>query len=563
MKPVLPISERQEVRQSLITTKRLSNETIFITICSLSAFLIRLFLIPGESVIGWDGVYYANLGREIVSGNVYDGISAYWSPLYSFLAGIFSLFFQDTEFAGRFVSLIAGTLLVIPVYYLIRDFYDSITAYLGTILVVIHPGLIRSSMWVMTESLYILIFTIGILTAWYAFVYGRRRDFLVTGILFGLAYLLKPEAIGFLGLFYVLLIGSKLFDSHFSFRHALNNYLLLLLFFSIFFLPYVAFLYQKTGHLTISQKLLNNFTVVDYGKGSLELINNGQITMKDQLFGDIYKTEKQNFENSSSNNPTRIDSPPTYLRFRGLLSTTLGNLKKLVKDFTPEVFPYPILFIFLIIIGFFYKPWTRSRTIKEIYLFSFVVSTYIGYAATVIQVRYLYPLLPIFIAWLAYGIVQLSDWTTNSLSNLLQHKRKINKTFVQFLVLLFLSAVLVYSIPSQLQLESRESLPFEEKQAGLWIKNQSEKPVLIMSHSPIVAYYARANHLFLPNEDFSTVLEYAKRKNVDYLVFSKRRFKDTPKFSSTDEQIINKQLKLVYQDTQSANNEIFIYQLRK
>lgn len=561
MEPVSPAKEAREIKPPRANARRLTNESVFVTICSLTAFFIRLFLIPSDSVIGWDGVYYANLGEKIVSGNVYDGISAYWSPLYSFLIGIAGLFFQDSEFAGRFVSLVAGSLLVFPVFYLIRNFFGLVPAYIGTVLVIIHPGLIRSSMWVMTESLYTLVFTTGLLIAWFALTDGKTRDFFMSGVLFGAAYLLKPESIGFLGLIFVLFAASKLVNKHFSFRGTFKGYLLLLLGFSIFFLPYVCFLYQKTGHLTISQKLLNNLTAVDYGRGSLELTDDRQTTMKDRLFGDLYETEKLTAEDPPSATRNQTNSPPIYLRYGKLLSTTFSNLKILLKSYTLELFPYPVLFIFLIIIGFFYRPWTKQRTTKEIYLVSFVVSVYIGYAVTVIQVRYLYPVIPIFIAWTAHGIVQFSDWTTNSVCHFLQNKKKLDQRFIHVLTFLIISYALVFSIPSQMVLESRGSLPFEEKEAGLWIKNRSKDSVLIMAHSPIVAYYAGAALIFVPNEDFETVLEYATQKKVNYLVFSQRRFADTPKIFPESEKKLPECLKLVYFDEQSENNKIYIYQL--
>ena len=537
------------------------NENRFIAVCTISAFFVRLFLIPKENVIGWDGVYYSTLGEKIISGNIYGGISAYWSPLYSFLIGIFYPFFHDSESAGRFVSMIAGALLVIPVYYLIRDFYGRLPASIGTILVIIHPDLIRSSMWVMTESLFTLIFVTGMLTVWYALSGGKTRNFFLTGILFGTAYLIKPEVIGFLGLIFVLLIGTKILTGKFSFRFAAKNYLLLLLGFGVFFLPYVAFVYQKTGNLTISQKLLNNISSVDYGKGSLELID-GQSTMKDRLFGDIYKVDRQPVEIASVSNPSIVKSPPVQFHSEGVLSKTYYNLKKLLESYFLELFPFPFIFILLIIIGFFYQPWTRTRTMKEIFLASFFVCTIIGYAVTVIQVRYLFPILPILIAWIANAIVQFGDWASNSASDFLETRRKINPIFAQACTFLIIAAVLVYSIPSQMLLENKENLPFEEKQAGLWIKNNADTPApLIMAQGPIVAYYARGNHIYLPNESLSTVIDYAKRKNVNYLVFSERRVKDTPRVFSGGEENLPENLQLVYKDEQNPNYKINIYRL--
>src|ERR1700730_13243469 len=103
---------RQKVSALLATNwLRLSGLTLL-------AFCIRLLMVKYSWGLDGDGVWYATLGKNLVSGNFKAGLSAYWPPLYPFLIGISSLVIHDLEFAGRFVSVLAGSLLVIPVYYL-------------------------------------------------------------------------------------------------------------------------------------------------------------------------------------------------------------------------------------------------------------------------------------------------------------------------------------------------------------------------------------------------------------------------------------------------------------
>lgn len=561
MEQVLSSSEEeQKTKRNQANILILTRETIFISTCVLLSFLIRFFLSRNESVISWDGVYYASLGGKIISGDLMGGISAYWSPLYSFLIGITSIFFQDLEYSGKFISVIAGALLVIPSYFLIRDFYGQTPAFIGTILTVIHPYLINSSLWVMTESLYTLIFTTGILITWYALRDNKTRNFFLIGLLFGAAHLLKPEAIGFIGLIFVLMIGAK-FLRRFQFRSLLKNYLALFLGFTIFFLPYVVFVHQKTGRLTVSQKLLINSVTADYGRDALGLSDDGQTTLKDLLFGDVYQMESQPTLVGSPVNSSKIDSSPVKWQLGRLWSNTVKNLKKQLKQYILEIFPFPQLFILLVFIGFFFQPWTRLRTAKEIYLSSFFICTLIGYALTVIEVRYLYPIIPILIAWISNSIAQFGHWASSTASNVLPIDRKINPLSIQLLTSLIVFATLIPPIFFRMNYKISEKHPFEEKQAGLWIKNQSISPSLIMAQSPIVAFYAGANHIFLPNENFSKVLEYAKRKKVNYLVVSEYRLKDTPKAFPEGEVNFPSDLKLIYKDERILTSKIFVYQL--
>jgi 4-amino-4-deoxy-L-arabinose transferase-like glycosyltransferase len=568
MKLPSSISERQGIKKAWAPTLPLSNKIIFVLGCAMAAFLIRFFLVSQYSVIEWDGVYYANLGERIISGDFYGGISAYWSPLYCFFIGISYPFFQNSESAGRFVSIIAGVLLIFPVYFLIRDFFGQLPAYFGTILVVIHPMLIVSSLWVMTESVYTLIFTTIMLTGWHALRKGKARVFFLTGLLFGAAYLVKPEAIGFVGLFFVLTLGAKFFRSNLTFRTLLKGYSLLLLGFAIFFLPYAGFLHQKTGRWTISQKLQNNVAVINEseGEGLRKFTDDRQTTKLDQLFGDVYETgqPKKPFLLVSSS----LDSLHTssdIQRGSGIkrhLVRIFYNLKKEVKQYIlQELFPFFYLFIPIAIIGFFYKPWTRLRTAKEIYLFSFFIFTLFGYAASVMGMRYLIPIIPILTCWIAQGIFGFSDWATKSSSRFLRTNHKFKPIFAQVFTLIILIASMIFSLSQMISLDNVKDIPFEEKQAGLWIKNQTKSQPLIMASAPIVAYYAGAKQIYLPDEESFEVLDYAKRKKVNYLIVSSRRKHETPNAFPPDEQSFPEEFKLVYKDEQYPGYEILVYQL--
>jgi 4-amino-4-deoxy-L-arabinose transferase-like glycosyltransferase len=565
MEQVLSSSKVKAVNKNRTVTLNLSKERVFILAGAFSALLIRVFFIPQNTVINGDGIYYATLGNRLISGDISGGISAYWSPLYSLLVGIFTLFFGNVEFAGRIVSMVAGTLLIVPVYFLIRNFYGRLAAYLGTILLIVHPLLIKSSVWIMTESLYTLIFTTAILTTWSALRDGKAQTFFITGLLFGAAYLTKPEAIGFLGLLFILTIGAKFFRQKISFRRYAAGYLWLLVGFTIFFLPYIIFLHQKTGNWTISQKIMINFPAADFDGNLLKLTNDGQVTMQDRVWGDNYDTENRQ---SAAPPPTeQLPSAPVPSFWSRMYSTVtiLGEkgiflLKKQFRDYIPIILPY--LFILVIIAGFFFKPWTRMRTAGEFYLLAFFACTLIGYALSAVELRYLFPVIPILLAWVANGIVGFSEWASKSISNLLRTDKRINPNFVRIFTLFILIVSLFPLFASQFNPDRIQYVPIEEKQAGLWIKNNSgSSPLVVMSSHGTAAFYAGAKHLFVPDEDFPTILEYARRQKVNYLIFSQRRAENTPNAFPPDTQNLPQGLRIVYQDEQSPDYKIIVYQL--
>lgn len=559
MEQVLPSNTPAEVDDATASSLEFSKENVFLLCCTLAAFLVRLLFIPTDSVINGDGAYYTTLGEKLVSGDVAGGISGYWSPLYSAFTGLASLFFER-EFAGRSVSLLAGSLLIIPAYFLVREFYGRTAAYLATILLVIHPSLVKSSAWVMTESLYTLIFTAVLLAGWHALRDAKTHDFVLTGLLLGAGYLTKPESLGFLLLqLFLIVLAMFLRPAPYRSRYA-AGFLLLLLGFSVFFVPYAAFLRQKTGSWTISQKIMINLPVLDYEGEMLELTADGSTTIQDKIWNDDYWVSTGEPSRTSTPQSPPVESPGIASAVRILSAKGLLLLKKQIRDYFPELLPYP--FILLAFVGFFFHPWSRLRTAKEFYLLFFVGSTLIGYAFSAVELRYLYPLVPVLIAWVANGIIGFSQWARASLVNLLEPWRVPSPLVIQIAILCVFAALMVPALIYEAKPGDLQNVPFEDKQAGLWIKSNSPiANAVVMSPNAIVAFYAEAKHVFLPDEDLPTIIDYAKRRKANYIVFSQRRTRFNESAFHEIEEGRYKDLTLAYHDEPAPGYKIAVYQL--
>lgn len=540
---------------------RITREMLSVLVFVIIAFVIRLALVPRNSVINGDGAYYTTLGERFVSGDFVGGISAYWSPLYSVLTGVSSLLFADREFAGRFISLIAGSLLIIPAYNLIREFYGRRSAVIGSVFLVFDPSLIRASGWAMTESLYCLVFVGFVLSGWKALNGDGSRSYIVTGLLFGISFLLKPEAVGYVFLMLALMVGLGLLRHNLRLRSLLANSLILLGSFSVFFLPYVVFVHSKTGTWTISQKIAVNLPAADFEGELFKILKSGRTTMKDKVWGDDYGPEDW-----AAATPPPAAIPPS--ESPGWISATIILSKRAlyllawqVRHYLPALMPFPLLLV--AIAGFFTKPWTRTRAIKDSYLLLFLITTLAGYSVSAIELRYLYPLIPLLIAWTAVGIVNLSEWATVSAHSLLKGGTWFKPVYFQMLATILLLASLIPLYVSYLTSDTIDNVPYEEKQAGLWLQEHSDTPnPTVMSANITVAFYARARHLYIPDEELSTIIEYARQRNTNYLVFSQRRMKDAAALVLRPDSEIPG-LKEVYRDEQYPLHEIAIYKVER
>lgn len=539
-----------------------SQERMLVLLCMLLAFVVRLLFVRYQYVINTDGVYYATLGRHLIAGDLEGGLSTYWGPLYPLLVGISSWWFTDLEFAGRFVSVVAGTLLVVPVYLLAREFYGRAAAAFSVVLAVIHPSLVQVSTQVMTESVYTLALTSALLIGWLALNGGRRWTHVSTGLLMGCCYLLKPEAIGYTGLFVVFLSGRWLVEKHRRIRSMIFDVVVFLAAFSVLFVPYWLYVHQETGRWIISSKVVNNLA---QDQSPLRLSADGESTLLDQWYG--HSTTAASPVTSAASSPgfsplTRADRVQSLLlRARRAYQNLKGEINQTIPNILPRAF------MVLCIIGLFRTPWTAQRAFKEVYLLAFVMATLIGYAITVVELRYLVPLVPVFLCWTSQGLLEFESWLAATLS-LLDIKLR-RPTTMRVGLFTVMASLLTPSLVAPMVRSEWEDLPFEHKEVGLWMKGRSPGSPLIMAEGPWAAYYSGGTHIYLPSESYATVLNYARRKRVDYIIVGARCGvhrgcpQDTPLGFLLDEKQVPPDLQLVYVHADRPEHKILVYRLRQ
>lgn len=532
------------------------NEWIILAGLMAFAFIIRLFMLRYEYVLSPDGVYYAILGKNLISGNLKEGLSTYWPPLYPLLVGVSSLVFHDIEFGGRFISVLAGSLLIIPVYLLFRRSYGKEVAFLGAFLTTLYPSLIQYSTKLLTESVYTLLFMTGILTGWFALSEGKRYAFFLTGLAFGACYLIRPEAIGYMGLMIILTTIVSSILNKLTFKRILLNNLILISGFVLLALPYIFYLYQDTGRWMISEKFGTHFpTMSSYSW--FHLYENEDNTMADRIW---------------AGNHSAVDAPDGGMKLNpapnwrpNIPLMMLGSIKGL-KYHYEVVIPktLPALFILLSAVGLFRTRWSRERAGMEAYLLLFFISTIIGYSIVWPDPRYLVPQLPVLICWAAKGVVEIGDWFAETAEHLTDQRHFFmrNRKLIRFMLI----AVVLLSLMPGITYPIRGNMldqPVEQKQAASWIKEHGKSKPLIMSTGPWAAFYSGGRHIYLPDNEYPVILEYARRKKVDYIVIDERLTPETrPRLRFLlDEEGRPGDLELVYKYDEIPDCKILVFKL--
>lgn len=524
---------------ALLVRAQKRSSTILLVGIILLAFLIRL-VIPKDQPLLQDGLFYAMLGKQLIAGHFAEGLSAYWPPLYPALIGLFSLVFRDLEVAGVVVSVIAGSLVVVPTYFLSLELYGKKTAAWAALLVGISPALISVSTRIQVESTYTLFFITAIYLGLGA-VKGKIAKSFTAGLAFGACYLLKPEAIAYVGLMLILIYAGR-FVSFISFSRITGNALLFLLGFVLLAAPYLIYIHQTTHHWVISEKLVHLSETYEWRK----LDESKQGTLADKVWegrSEISEPSKKGF-----------DVKLSYAHFAKKMA---GGL---IPVITRTVKLLPKLLIPFLLLGLI-TGWSRERAFKELFVVLFIVSTLFGYAFIPIT-RYLLPILPLLLCWIAKGIVEFEEVFTKLVQK--YWRPSLVTSNVRWGAIAIIIAIFAITTVPSLIYQFRNSgrgLYWEQKQVAEWIKENSAKPPLILSTKNWPTFYAGGEHLFTPDETYPVIIDYAKRKKVDFLVVEEEPIDVTPNLKFLLNKDNTAELSLVYSQDQIPGYKILVYKV--
>ncbi len=547
-------------------------DLLFVVIITSAALIFRLLLSSYRFAVSFDEVNYLKLGISASQNGLSSVFHTYWSPFYPLVVALFAKLSSNYELVGRLVSIVASVLVLPPIYYFSKAVFDQKIARVSLVLLAFYPSLAFFSTRAQTEPLYTLIITLGIFIGWFAL---NRKVYwlnLVVGLLFGLAYLTKPEGLGFVIVFVGiqgLLFLISLFKKQTLF-FGLRDSLLTVAGFLIVAAPYLIFLKQATGQWTISAKGKANqqFEAQASGlSGVTEDVfrklnaNNTQVPI-DQIYhlGSFIQAEEER------GTPTIKVSPLIVVR------KYVENLYKVLADGANHALTSIILV--LLMLGLFSEPWTQERTLRELYLLSYLLFFWMLVIPLFhINDRYFLPLLPVCFIWVGKGLVTLVDWLENTLRNLFHFsKLKVNVNLLALTTVIGLIVLGLY-LPQLGKILNRNrwsteywAEPVEQKIAGLWIKEFGKPSPVIMSRGRTVDFYAGnyniAETVTVPKNELSRVLEYARNRGVQYLVLNERYLAAYPELSFLlREETVSAGLELVFKYDSKPGLKTLVYQI--
>jgi hypothetical protein len=478
--------------------KSLTEKQIVLLLIAIT-FGFRLYAVLMAKGIAYDSTAYGFIARDLLAGHWLKGLSSPLHPLYPFLIFLVSPGPHSVEIAGRFVSFFWGVITVIPLYYLIKDMIGQRTAALACLFYSIHPYLVSYSGMMLSEATYWGLLTWSVYLFWMGLKAKQARWMVPSGIGLALAYLARPEGIGYLFVYVVWIIFYGGLKTGWFRKFVLVCSLAVPI--CILISPYLIHLHKETGQWVITKKGLSS---------------------QSQILG-IAEEKKE------SSSKSEIAAPPS----EGKPFKLLRVMENLVRFLPFTAYHYLRAFHFglwlLLIFGLIRT--RREEWIGELFLGSLVLFHLFSLSTfTHSTVRFSVPVIPLSLCWAGAGVFAIQDAFKKI-------KIRNPETWAFYLVLFFILVQLPQSLKPE---RTHRSV---QKDVGLWLKqNTPTGNRLIMSNSPIEAFYAEKEFVFLPPEiamdgmpakSYTEIIQFARAKRVNYILINKYTHEFDPDFQKS------------------------------
>lgn len=535
------------------SAKKINPEILWLLVIFALALAMRTLSTLTRDMVLQDEATYLRMAENLLNGRApYDitgTTTTHFGILYPLVTASFAVVTRNISVAAHTVSILFGSLLVLPTYLFGKVMWNMRVGRAAAALVAVLPALVIWGGIIDGHNL----FAFWLLCALF---FGYRMQFtkrcmcgMLSGTCLGLAYLDYPSALYYLVTLFVLLVIV-------GFRQELSNYankaaVHFMLMFLLFAIPNVAFLTWQNGSFTVNDRDTDEIyaSVNNLPPASLERESDMYALTSD---GELRLYE---LEQGKGIITSFVDSPGEFTRAvaRDDYSIYFRNVHRLV----------PVWLLLFIGLGLFKFSWTRREALKYGY-FAMAMAPLVVLPITWVDERFALPYLGIVMLAAARGWVYLDEWSAGTVEDLTGWKasEEKHKQWVQgalaVLVLVPLAALSLWNV-------GRVEYPTEFKEAGQWLEGQGGDEAKIMSRESSTSWYSGGTQLVLPYASIDDTLDYAQRHDAGYFVVSRRIVDDLrPQLEPlmNEENRYRSRLEPVYHSGQGTESELILYRVR-
>jgi hypothetical protein len=462
------------------------------------AFGLRLYAVLMARGIAMDSAAYGFMARDFLKGDFIKGLSSTWfHPLYPILISLISPDATHVEITGRLISLFWGTVSLIPVYYLVKRAIGQKEAVFTALFYTFQPYLVTYSGMLLTEATYWGLLILSVYFFWTGLKKEKIWRMALSGSFLGLAYLTRPEGIGYLAVYLGWIVAYGVLKKKWLKQLVLMGVLIPCTF--IFVVPYIIYIHQETGQWLISKK---------FAWVQSQLLREGAGKTDSPKVIEQAMPEKNN-------------------------SRIIMIIQNMVKGLPRVSYAYVMAYHFALWPFFIFGLIrVRQKTIPyELFIASLVLFHLLSLSTIDPSIlnpytRFSVPVIPLSLLWAGTGVFEI--------------KRRLEKFSVANagkMVGWLLILALMIQLPQSFTPERVHRA--YQKEIGLWLKQNTPDNAIIMSNSPIEAFYANREFVQLPSgiptvespgKSYGEIIHDAKQRGVRFILVNQDTHVTNPDF---------------------------------
>ncbi len=476
----------------------------------LLAAALRTIAVLTRQMVQFDEASYARMAENLLLGHAPWDIThtstVHLSVLYPIVTASFAVIIRSYVAAGYVVSVLFGSLLVLPTFMFGKVMWNRRVGLMAAALVAVLPVMIDKSSTIDGQNL----FAFWLMCAMF---FGYRMQFtkrcmcgMLAGTCLGIAYIDDPTALYYLVVLFGLLVYIGFRQEVASYANKAASHFVLM--FVLFAIPNIIFLSTQVGGFAIQARPVDELyaamhnlrpQTLDWDRQMMRLDSSGNLVLPRMQQGDGLAV-------------MLVKNPA------GVFSAMLRQINFYYIRNVATLFPAWLLM--LIGLGVFKTVWSRREALKYGY-FALMLLPLATLPLKWPDVRFMMPYMAIFMLWAARGWLSLESWGVGTVSELLgwKHDNPRRKMVVQAalaaVVLVPVAALALWSV-------ARTDYPVQYKEAGQWLKSHGGDGSRIMSRETSTVYYAGATQVLLPYASTTQVLSYGRRQHADFLVISRQ-----------------------------------------
>ena len=245
----------------------------FVIIIWFISILYRLYFYDNSMPVLMDSLNFFSYATDThVLGNLpenYTVAKPGWSIL---LAGLFSIFnFENTQSYMQLqsiTSLIVSTLVIFPLYFLSKIFFERKYSLIVISFFALEPHLIQNSLLGTTEPLYLLC----LVTSLFLFLSNNNKMIYVSFIVAGIATIVRPE-----GIFLFIAMSAMLIFRFRKERRSIMKYFLAIFLFVIVLIPITIHNEDVDPGSSVFNRVLSTLDLLYTSQNNLELSPDEQV----------------------------------------------------------------------------------------------------------------------------------------------------------------------------------------------------------------------------------------------------------------------------------------------